>query len=277
MRELIEAPTVEGLRAFLAESPAIASKQFADGSWPLHFAAGNNNPDAIELLIRAGASKHPKYAKSAHTALSWAVTCWSFGAALKLIELGEEPDLFCASGLGLIDKVRAFWPNEKLRAHPSRTGSSRFPDTGERLCCPPENDQDQVSDALYIACRCGQREVSRFLLEHGADPNFRGYSGATCLAWAEFSGDPNLPVLLRQYGASDEILDQSYKSKPKVFALMLPAGWGFPLAHLRKRLDANPELVHTRSEWGTLPHAAAQGGGPDRPKLQRPNRRRSRP
>jgi len=260
LRGLIESGDVEGLRALLARSPRVAAAPLDDGAWPLHLAAGSDEPEMVELLVKSGAAKRPRYAKSAHTALSWAVTCWSFRAAMKLIELGDEPDLFCAAGLGLLDKVQAFWRDGVLRPAPSITGSSRMSDSGERLTCPPPDDRDQVSDALYIACRCGRVQVAQWLLVHGADANWRGYCGASCLAWAEFAAIPELSAMLRAHGGRDDLLDQVYRATPSIFPLMVLAGWGFHPDQLRARFSANPSLAHVRSEWGSLLHAAAQGG-----------------
>lgn len=204
--------------------------------------------------------KRTALAGSSHTALSWAVTSWSFRAAEKLIEHGQEPDLFAAAGLGLIDKVRAFWASGSLQPSPSRTGSSRYDDSGTRLPSPPQRDSDQVSDALYIACRCNRLEVARWLLDHGADPNWRGYAGASCLAWAEFAENPALAVLLRARGGSDAVLDQQYQAPPRVFPLMVLAGWGFDPRRLTVRLDREPALLKIETPFGTLLHAAAAGG-----------------
>jgi ankyrin repeat protein len=188
------------------------------------------------------------------------VTTWSFRAAARLVELGEEPDLFAASGMGLIDHVQAFWTDGVLKPSPSRTGSTRYDDTGARLPSPPPVDADQVSDALYIACRCDRLDVARWLLDHGADPNWRGYAGATCLAWAEFSDNPALTALLRAHGGSDEVLDHQYRATPRVFPLMVLAGWGFDPRRLAARFERDPVAVHARTDAGTLLHAAAEGG-----------------
>ena len=69
-----------------------------------------------------------------------------------------------------------------------RTGSSRFAPDRSRLPCPPPTAREQVSDALYIACRNGQTEVVRFLLGKHPDLSFRAYLGATPLHWAYFGG-----------------------------------------------------------------------------------------
>jgi ankyrin repeat protein len=259
LRQHIEGGDAEAAAKLLAASPALARATFEDGSTPLHLAAGENRPALVELLVRNGSPLQAAYGKSAHSALSWALTCGSFEAAAKLVALGVEPDLFCASGLGDLDRVRAFWRDGELRPRPSRTGSTRYTEAGAPLPRPPRRDADQVSDALYLACRSNRQEVARWLLDHGADPNWRGYAGATCLAWAEFSGDPELTTLLRSRGGSDDLRDHQYGATPRVFPLMVFAGWGFP-RKLLERLFADPSLVSASGARGTLLHAAAAGG-----------------
>jgi uncharacterized protein len=259
LRRLIEEGDAEGVRRLIASSPQLPNVTFEDGSTPLHVAAAANRPAVVEALMTGGASPQARFGRSAHSALSWAITCWSDDAAHKLIELGVEPDLFCASGLGMLHAVKAFWPHGKLRRRPSTTGSSRYTEAGEPLPRPPKADRDQVSDALYIACRSNRPEVARWLLDHGADPNWRGYAGATCLAWAEFSADPSLSALLRERGGSDEIRDYEFRAEPKAFGMMVLAGWGFP-KRLLERLMADPALVSVRGGRGTLLHAAAASG-----------------
>jgi ankyrin repeat protein len=259
LRRLIEDGDAPSVREFLQSSPGLAKASFPDGSTPLHLAAGENRPAIVETLVAFGAPFRAKYARSAHSALSWAVTSWSFEAAHKLIELGEVPDLFCAAGLGLLDVTKGFWPDGRLRAHPSTTGSSRSTEGGAPLPRPPQSAGDQVSDALYIACRCERVEVARWLLDHGADPNWRGFAGATCLAWAEFSGNTDLCALLRGRGGSDDLLDYEYRSTPKAFALMVLAGWGFA-QRLVDRLTVDRSLISLTGGCGTLLHAAALGG-----------------
>lgn len=259
LRRLIEEGDAAGADALLVSSPVLAKAAFEDGSTPLHVAAQENRPALLEILVRHGAPLHTAYGKSAHSALSWALTCWSYDAAEMLVALGVAPDLFCAAGLGRLDLVHAFWPKGMLRPRPSRTGSSRYDESGQPLPRPPKTDAEQVSDALYLACRCDRLEVARWLLDHGADPNWRGYAGATCLAWAEFSGNNELCALLRARGASDTLLDQQYRAVPRVFPLMVFAGWGFP-TRLLERLQADASLSGVRGERGTLLHAAAESG-----------------
>ena len=243
-------------QAILDKTPRLAQMTFEDGSTPILVAAEHDDPDMISALYKAGGSLRDRYASSAHTPLSWALTCWSYHAAVRLLELGEKPDLFCAAGLGSLDLLKQFWPDGKLVSNPSQTGSSRFDDQGNRLERPPSSPQDQVSDALYLACRCGRTEAAEWLLDHGADPNWRGYVGATSLAWAEFANIPELTALLRDKGGDDTIVDQVFLAPPKVFPIMILIGWGFPIWQVKARLEADPSLANARGGHGTVLHVA---------------------
>src|SRR5690348_16164632 len=99
LRSVIESGDVNVTSALLAAEPALATMTFKDGSTPLHLAAGENRPAIVELLAGHGADVNARYGPYPHTPLSWALTCWSFDAAKKLVELGAAVDLFCASGL----------------------------------------------------------------------------------------------------------------------------------------------------------------------------------
>lgn len=244
----------------LAETPRLATCTFEDGSTPMLTAAEYDDPTMLEAIHKAGGKMRQRYEGSGHTPLSWAITCWSFSAAVKLLELGEKPDLFCAAGLGSVDLVKQFWPNGKLVAQPSQTGSSRYGADGKRLPCPPTDPKDQVSDALYIACRTGRTAVAEFLLEHGADPNFDGFGGGTCLGWAEFSRDPALTALLRKHGGRDDLADGTFGATPKNFAMLISVAWNFPVWKIRKWLEEEPEMVNASGDWGSVIHAAVESG-----------------
>lgn len=259
LRNLIQDGAPGPVREFLKGAPRLAKLPFSEGETPLHIAAEENRPEIVQVLVEFGAPLSPKYSGSGHNALSWAITCWSKAAALKLVELGQKPDLFCASGLGLLDEVKSFWRNGELVKHPSVTGCSRYDEKGNRLPCPPEDPTDLVSDALYIACRNGELAVSRWLLDHGADPNWRGFTGGTCLSWADFSGNKELCDLLRERGARDDIRDKEFQALPREFGIMVLAGWGFG-EMLQKRLREQPELLNTMTPGGTPLHVAARNG-----------------
>lgn len=121
--------------------PALANARDEEGSTPLSAAVDAHRAGLIPLLLRHGGDPHLVYAHSAHTPLSWAVVIEAYDCARALMQAGVEPDLFCAAGLGEVDRVRAFFgPDGRLRPRASATGSSRYAPDGTRLPCPPGSD-----------------------------------------------------------------------------------------------------------------------------------------
>jgi ankyrin repeat protein len=211
-------------------------------------------------LLAAGADPQAKYGPSGHTAMSWALTCNSLSFAGALVRLGYEPDLFCAAGMGSIEHVQGFFDEAgTLAQDASQTGSSRFARDGTRLPCPPLNPIEQISDALYIACRNGQPDVVRYLLARGADVSFRAYLGGTALHWAHFGGSQAAIELLEQAGADREARDDAFQCTPRAFGICVPANWGFA-EMVRKRLAADPALAELMDGRTSPLHQAARGG-----------------
>lgn len=60
------------------------------------------------------------------------------------------------------------------------------------LSLPAGDDRAARANALWHACRGGQRPVVEYLIEHGANPNWIGYDGKTPLDAARQSGASEL-------------------------------------------------------------------------------------
>jgi ankyrin repeat protein len=245
----------EKVSALLLDYPSCASCRNENGATLLHMSVFADDPELVRLLLKLGAPREALWGASAHTPLSWATTMGCLNAADALMQAGAQKDLFTAAGLGDIEAVRSYWIDGKLSQRPSRTGSSRLSESGEKLPRPPESDQDQVSDALYFAARGGHEEVVRWLLDHGSDPNFRGYEGGTSLHWAEFSSNETICQWLREAGASDELTDFSFQATPRAFGMICPAAYGMA-DRLRRRLEKFPEDINITGNWGTALNAA---------------------
>lgn len=65
-------------------------------------------------------------------------------------------------------------------------------------------DDDYASTPLGFAARWGNRDMVRFLLEKGADPNGAGKPWAKPLVWARTKGHAAIESDLRQAGASED-------------------------------------------------------------------------
>jgi len=244
----------------LATHPALANAHDEEGSTPLSAAVDSHRAALIPLLLRRGGDPHLVYAHSAHTPLSWAVVIEAYDCARALMEAGVEPDLFCAAGLGEVDRVRAFFaPEGRLRPRASITGSSRYASDGTRLPCPPGPDREVVSDALYMACRAGHEGTVRELLTRGPDLAFRAFAGGTALHWAYFAGAPRVVALLLAAGADPTLRDPVLGCTPEAFGICVPASWGWA-SKVRQRLAQDAALVRAESPRGGPLHEAAHAG-----------------
>jgi ankyrin repeat protein len=221
----------------------------------------------IPLLLGRGADPRGVYAHSAHTPLSWAVVSESFDSARALMRAGIEPDLFCAAGLGDVERIRAFFsPDGRLKPNASRTGSSRYAPDGTRLPCPPGTDREIVSDALYMAARNGHEGAVRELLARGPDLAFRAFAQATALHWAHFAGAPAVVALLLAAGADPTLRDPVLGCTPEAFGICTAASWAWP-SKARQRLAENPALIRAESRRGGPLHEAAWAGSLETVKL----------
>jgi ankyrin repeat protein len=248
------------IRSLLKSFPRLAEARTPEGQTALHLAAEIDDPDTIRILLAHGADAKARYGDSSHTALSWAVTTNAYGAAAALVEGGAEPDLFCAAGLGDVERVRAFFDaNGKVKRGASRTGSSRFTPDGKRLPCPPTEPREIVSDALYIASRNGKADVVRYLLDREPDLRFRGYLGATPLHWAYFGRSKEVVEMLLAAGADPDARDPEYGCTPRAFGITVAASWGI-LPIVVGILQADPSLARVVDGRGTPLHEAAREG-----------------
>lgn len=256
----IEAGETAVVAQLLGKRPELAKVHGPDGQTPLHAAARFNDPRLAVSLLACGADPNAKYGESGHTPLSWAVTCNAIECAQTLVRAGIKPDLFCAAGIGSLEHVRSFFDDSgALKPNAASTGSSRFGSDGKRLPCPPTSSVEQVSDALYIACRNGQVEVVRFLLTRQPDLAFRAFHGGTPLHWAYFSGKTDVIDLLLQAGADPNSRDNDLHSSPRAFGICVPASWGFTWL-VRQKLAADPSLANYMDGRTSALHEAARAG-----------------
>ncbi len=254
----IEAGDVQAVNESLARRPALAVAHGPNGQTALHVAAQCNDPNLATILVACGGDLEAKLGQSGHSVLSWAVTCHAQECATALLKLGAEPDLFCAAGVGSLEHVRAFFDAAgNLILGASRTGSTRYAPDGSRLPCPPATAQDQISDALYIACRNGHVDVVQFLLAKQPDLSFRAYLGATPLHWAYFGGSRRAVELLEQNGADVNARDDTLGCTPRSFGICVPANWGFAFL-VRARLADDPTLLDIMDGRTSPLHEAAR-------------------
>ncbi|HTE50142.1 MAG TPA: hypothetical protein VK698_04665 [Kofleriaceae bacterium] len=144
----------------------------------LHWAASSDDVGVLDALLDGGADiEAPGAVFTAGTAMSDAVVFAQWRAARRLLERGATTTLWQAAALGLLDSVR------------------------RHLSTDPAPSPEQITNALWHACRGGQQAVAEALVERGADPSWVGHDHKTPLDVARESGFPALVVWLEGLGA----------------------------------------------------------------------------
>jgi ankyrin repeat protein len=222
---------VAKVRQLLASDTTLVNAKGAHNKTPLHWAAEKNYPELAELLVSAGADINAEVSWGM-TPLQWAANMGSRDVAEVLLAHGAAPQLnmWAAAGLGMLDVVQSFWdsPNtlkpgagqtrtRDLTPQSGKSGQTAAPKWGKAP--PPENYQELISEALYIAARNGHVPVAKFLLEKGADINCRGFFGAPGLHWAAIHGHKPMVEFLIAHGADLTLRDQQFNSTALGWAL----------------------------------------------------------
>ncbi len=145
---------------------------------PLHGAASSNDVDALDALLDGGADiESPGAIFTNGTAMSDAVIFANWNAARRLLDRGAKTTFTQSAGLGLTDRLAADFEME------------------------PKPASDQVTAALWHACRGGQLETVQYLVGKGANINWVGWDHIAPLDGARQSGNQDLVAWLRNQGA----------------------------------------------------------------------------
>jgi hypothetical protein len=134
----------------------------------LHWAASSDDVEAIDTLLDLGADiEAPGAVIAGGTPLDDAVAFGQWNAARRLVEHGARTALWHAAALGLMDRLQRHFDGGRLPAtHP--WGRDSHP--------------RDIDVAFWCACHGGQLTAAKFLLEHGANPNWRApWDGLTPL------------------------------------------------------------------------------------------------
>ncbi|GAA4711059.1 hypothetical protein Prum_091850 [Phytohabitans rumicis] len=146
---------------------------------PLHWAASNDDVEALDALLNAGAEiDAPGAVIGGGTPLDDATAFAQWQAARRLVERGARTSLWHTATLGLLDRLQAYF-----------TGTTR-------------PTQAEVNGAFWGACHGGQQRACRFLLDHGADLDWiPDWENLTPLDAATRSGATDVIAWLREQGA----------------------------------------------------------------------------
>lgn len=133
------------------------------GMWhreaPLHWAASNDDVALVDALLDSGADiERVGSSINGRSPLSSAVGYGQWQVARRLAARGAHLETWHAAALGLL------------------------PNVVERMETAPPSASEEISSWFWNACHGGHLEVAQYLLEHGADFNWRApWSGQTPL------------------------------------------------------------------------------------------------
>lgn len=160
---------------------------------PLHWAAEKDHVEIARALLDAGADIEAK-TNWGDTPLNWAATLGSSNVADLLLGRGARGfDLNVAAALGKLDDVKTMIDST--------------------------TDPSAISHAMYSAARNGHTEVVKYLLDHGATIDTKGFFGGTGLHWSAINGHRETVELLISRGANREVRDEQFNSTPEGWAI----------------------------------------------------------
>jgi len=208
----------DDLRAIVARDRSLLAARMTRNQHrctPLHHAVRKNRPRIVRLLLQLGADPNARDATGA-TALTTASEPGTDPAIVAaLLGAGLVPDL-----LTLVNMARYSDAEAMLRDDPGRIG----PDGGDTIALHVSVNRRNLASirwllahgidvnakrrmwdlnhtALHMTIESGAIEISRLLLEAGADPNIRDdRHHATALGWAGFFGRDDIADLIREKG-----------------------------------------------------------------------------
>jgi ankyrin repeat protein len=210
----------DDVRRLITGDPALLNARMTRNQHrrtPLHHAAAKNRPAMVRLLLDLGADPRAADATGA-TALATAAQENADANIVSMLEAaGAELDFIAALNLKRYDLAAAM-----LKEDPSRIGPNGRDTIALHLSVSKRNVEsvrwliehgvdvnakrpmwECNHTALHMTAENGALDLSRILLDAGADPNIRDDKyGATALGWANFFSREELATLVREKGGS---------------------------------------------------------------------------
>jgi ankyrin repeat protein len=207
------------VRGFVQRDPSLLSARMSRNDHrrsPLHHAAAMNRPAMVRLLLDLGAPADATD-DTGGTALTTAAQAHADPAILTMLEqAGARLDLLAALTLKRYELAERLLAEDPARIGPQGRDTialhllvARRDADGVRWLVQHGVDVnakrvlwDCNHTALHVTAEHGVIELTRLLLDAGADPDIRDDKyEATVLGWAEWCKQPQIADLLRQRGA----------------------------------------------------------------------------
>jgi ankyrin repeat protein len=119
------------------------------------------------------------------------------------------------------------------------------------------SEHSSYASLLHIAASLGPPEVVIALLDAGADPQARGFGGASPLHTAVLAGQSAIVRALIEWGAEVDALDNHGRTPLLTFAS--GSTQNLEVLRILLKAGANPNLAEVTTEFSALNYAAMQG------------------
>jgi len=210
----------DDVRGFIVRDPLLVSARMSRNEHhrtPLHHAAAKNRPQMVRLLLELGADPNASDAVGM-TALTTASQEHGDPAMVTLLlGAGVKVDFLSALYLERYELAEAMLGDDPSRISPGgRDAIALHFSVSKRNAAAVRwliahgadvNAKGKMWDcshtALHITAESGAVDMTRLLLDAGADPNIRDDKyDATVLGWAEFCEQPQVAELVRERGGT---------------------------------------------------------------------------
>jgi ankyrin repeat protein len=176
--------------------PEAESEAYGGGSTTLGLVATSLHPEEagvqialLETLLERGARiEHPGLAGNSHGAVRGCLANGQGDAARFFADRGAHMELDEAAGVGRLDVVQQYFDEKGALT----AGATR----------------EQMESGFLYACGYGHRDVARFLLDRGVDPETRNDRSQTGVHWAAYGPHVEIVKLLLERGARADVQDQ---------------------------------------------------------------------
>jgi ankyrin repeat protein len=211
------------------------------GYTPLHSAVRAGHIECAELFLKRGADI-TLADNNGNTALETAVYFGYRDFARRLVEKGAKPDIFTASGLGLVDEVKKLLEEQNRVEQAKRGANSASSGTGGVYSISFSQTKSPGGyyrgafkvTPLHWAARGGSAEVATFLVSRGQSVNAKDSRGEAPLFWAVDSGQIETARFLIErgaevnatnvFGSTPLITSARATPSPKIVRLLLSSG-----------------------------------------------------
>ena len=191
-RDAVKRGDMTKVAEFLRQQPELITTADEYDKTALHWAAEKDHLEIARSLLDAGADIEAK-TNWGDTPLKWAATLGSSNVADLLLGRGARGfDLNIAAALGKLDDIKTI--------------------------IDANTDPSEISYAMYSAARNGHTETVKYLLDHGATIDTRGFFGGTGLHWSAINGHRETVELLIARGANLDLRDEQFNSRPENWA-----------------------------------------------------------